>query len=51
MLKFATNRSCNADKICYTFDSYFCEQNGGNINNLKDKTNFIEEFSMFPTSG
>ena len=31
----------------YTFDSYFCEWND-NINNIKDKTVFIDEFSMVP---
>lgn len=36
------------NKICHTFDSYFCEWNGRNINSLKDKTIFIEEFSMVP---
>ena len=38
----------DANKICHTFDSYFCEWNGRNINSLKDKTIFIEEFSMVP---
>ena len=37
-----------ANKICFTFDSYFCEWNGRNIDSLKDKTIFIEEFSMVP---
>ena len=36
------------NKICHTFDSYFCEWNGRNIDSLKDKTIFIEEFSMVP---
>ena len=34
--------------ICFTFDSYFCEWNGRDIDSLKDKTIFIEEFSMVP---
>ena len=38
----------DANKICHTFDSYFCEWNGRDINSLKDKTIFIEEFSMVP---
>ena len=38
----------DANKICYTFDSYFCEWKDENINNLKNKTFFIEEFSMVP---
>ena len=41
-----------ANKICHTFDSYFCELNGTNeytnIESLKNKTIFIEEFSMTP---
>ena len=46
-----TNMNCGRDvanKICHTFDSYFCEWNGRDINSLKDKTIFIEEFSMVP---
>ena len=38
----------NGNKICHTFDSYFCERNGRDINSFKDKTIFIEEFSMVP---
>ena len=38
----------DTNKICHTFDSYFCEWNGRNIDSLKDKTIFIEEFSMLP---
>ena len=38
----------DANKICHTFDSYFCKWNDRNINSLKDKTIFIEEFSMVP---
>ena len=38
--------------VCYTFDSYFCEWNGfsseTNLKDLKDKTVFIDEFSMVP---
>ena len=37
-----------ANKICHTFDSYFCEWNGRDINSLEHKTIFIEEFSMIP---
>ena len=37
-----------ANGMCFTFDSYFCEWNGRNIDSLKDKTIFIEEFSMNP---
>ena len=38
----------DANKKCHTFDSYFCEWNGRDMNSLKDKTIFIEEFSMVP---
>ncbi|XP_068677184.1 uncharacterized protein [Montipora foliosa] len=38
--------------VCYTFDSYFCEWGGcsteTNLKDLKDKTVFIDEFSMVP---
>ena len=37
-----------ANKICRTFDSYFCEWSDGNYHNLSGKTIFIEEFSMVP---
>ena len=37
-----------ANKICHTFDSYFCEWSDGNYNGLEGKTIFIEEFSMVP---
>eukprot|EP00794_Sanderia_malayensis_P021280 gene21280-23351_t len=41
-----------ANKICHTFDSYFCEFSGTNvetnIKSLKNNTIFIEEFSMIP---
>lgn len=36
----------NANKIYFTFDSYFCEWKGRDLNSLEDKTIFIEEFSM-----
>ena len=40
----------NANKICYTFDSYFCALSGTSVDisikNIEDKTIFIEEFSM-----
>ena len=39
-----------ANKICHTFDSYFCEwsDHDGNYHNLSGKTIFTEEFSMVP---
>ena len=37
-----------ANKICHTFDSYFCEWSDGNYHGLAGKTIFIEEFSMVP---
>ena len=36
------------NSVCHTFDSYFCEWNGRDIDSLKGKTIFIEEFSMVP---
>ena len=33
---------------CYTFDRYFCDHYGRDITNLKDKTIFIEEYSLTP---
>ena len=33
---------------CYTFDRYFCDYYGRDVTNLKDKTIFIEEYSMTP---
>ena len=36
------------NKICHTFDSYFCEWNETGIDSLKNKTIFVEEFSMVP---
>ena len=38
------------NKICHTFDSYFCEWSNGTYHSesLKNKTLFIEEFSMVP---
>ena len=38
----------NTNNICHTFDSYFCEWKGRDFDSLKDKTIFIEEFSMVP---
>ena len=40
----------DVNDICHTFDSYFFQWNGNDNNNksLKDKTKFIEEFSMVP---
>ena len=37
-----------ANRICHTFDSYFCEWSDGNYHSLDGKTIFIEEFSMVP---
>ena len=37
-----------ANKICRTFDSYFCEWSDGHFHSLEGKTIFIEEFSMVP---
>ena len=34
--------------ICFTFDSYFCEWKNRDIESLKDKTLYLEEFSMIP---
>ena len=39
----------DAKKICFTFDSYFCEQKGRGIDSLENKTIFSEEFSMVPS--
>ena len=36
----------DADEICFTFDSYFCDWNGQDLKSLKDKIIFLEEFSM-----
>ena len=38
------------NKICHTFDSYFCEWSNSTYHyeSLKNKTLFIEEFSMVP---
>jgi len=36
------------NRICHTFDSYFCEWSDGNYHSLNGKTIFIEEFSMVP---
>jgi superfamily I DNA and RNA helicase len=36
------------NNICFTFDSYFCEWKGRNIDSLEDKTIFLEEYSMIP---
>ncbi|XP_068689801.1 uncharacterized protein [Montipora foliosa] len=41
-----------ADNVCHTFDSYFCEWDKcsieTNLKDLKNKTVFIDEFSMVP---
>lgn len=34
------------NSICYTFDMYFCEWINRDLKEMKDKTIFIEEFSM-----
>ena len=48
----AEKNKIDPDAICHTFDSYFCEWNGmtteTNLKSLKDKTVFVEEFSMVP---
>lgn len=33
---------------CYTLDRYFCDYHGRDVTSLKDKTIFIEEYSMTP---
>ena len=38
----------DANKICHTFDSYFCEWNEDNFKELRKKTVFVEEYSMVP---
>ena len=40
----------DVNRICHTFDSYFCEWSNGSYNpeSIKSKTLFIEEFSMVP---
>ena len=41
-----------ANSICFTFDSYFSEWSNGTLHpkSLKNKTLFIEEFSMVPNT-
>lgn len=34
--------------LCFTFDSYFCEWKGRDVDSLEGKTIFIEEYSMVP---
>ena len=46
--KIGYKKSDEDTKICYTFDSYFCEWFGRDANSLENKTVFIEEFSMVP---
>ena len=48
--KFGYNENLDGEdtKICYTFDSYFCEWFGRDASSLKYKTVSIEEFSMVP---
>ena len=36
------------NKICFIFDSYFCEWKGRDLDSLKDKTISIEESYMVP---
>ena len=38
------------NKICYTFDSFFCDWYGRSVSSLDGKTIFIEEFSMVPNN-
>ena len=47
-LRKTENNKHDPDKICHTFDSYFCEWNEDNFKELKNKTIFVEEFSMVP---
>ena len=37
-----------ANNVCSTFDSYFCEWKGRNVDSLENKTIFVEEFTMVP---
>jgi len=37
-----------ANRICHTFDSFFCEWKGRDTYSLAHKTVFVEEFSMVP---
>ena len=46
LVKMGFNGDVN--KTCFTYDSYFCEWNGRNIDSLEGKTIFIEEYSMVP---
>ena len=47
-LRKTENNKHDPNKICYTFDSYFCEWNEDNFKELRKKTVFIEEYSMVP---
>ena len=42
------NLKHDPNKICHTFDSFFCEWNEDNFKELRKKTIFIEEYSMVP---
>ena len=42
------NLKHDPNKICHTFDSYFCEWNEDNFKELRKKTVFVEEYSMAP---
>ena len=37
-----------ADGICHTFDSYFCEYNNRTTGDLDVRTKLVQEFSMTP---
>lgn len=46
-IKNGNNIEChceNINKICYIFDSYFCDWN--NTRNIKDRTMFVNSLSM-----
>ena len=47
-LRKVKNNKHDPNKICYTFDSYFCEWNEDNFKELRKKTIFVEEYSMVP---
>ena len=47
-LRKIKNLKHDPNKICHTFDSYFCEWNEDNFKELRKKTVFVEEYSMVP---
>ena len=48
--KLVSSGMKDVNKICHTFESYFCEWSNSSyhLGSLKNKTFFIEEFSMVP---